>query len=326
MDKPGAIQGFELVPDATVVDQYRVHVTGKASFGWYSQSQAVLSVSVNGKEVYAESLWVTAPDGMPTADGTDPAENSLEKLLSFDLPLSSVGYNDVVAVLKYGGHEAKVQFQVFVPGSIELLEAAAPTEVQELSVEVSGRALFGHLSMERAALEILVNGTKVYEENMDVSQLSEHPFSVRVPLREGANEIVVRLRYDGAEAVRYLSVLVPAGIQSFEASAATEVEELGVTVSGTMVFGYVSETPARLEILVDGEVAHSEDVSVDSTAGLQCERAAAVRRWSCHRGTPVLWLVRACGEHGCVRATRHTESRTDPHDRPRYHLQCQYFH
>lgn len=177
------LASFSLSPSANDVDVLQVEVNGAATLAYTSTDSVDLAISVNGDAAYSESI---------------DASSSLSFDIAAVLPLAE-GENEVVAELLYNGHSLQEAFIVTVAeGAQGLILSPAATEVGTFDVDVDVDTTLGFLSEEDATLEVLVNGSVVHSESVDASTDKAYAATVNIPLeREGPNEVIANLRYQG---------------------------------------------------------------------------------------------------------------------------------
>ncbi len=256
-----AITKFELAPKTQTTNSFEIELSGLINFGYTSTNPAVLIVNVNGKNIYSENIDVSS---------------ELSKTLDFTIPLTKEGSNNVVALLTYGKNTLTQKFSVTVDSAIKSFALAPESSaVSAKSVKLSGKVVFGHFSSDTALLEILDNGNKVYSKNLTVSKESEltQDLEFTIPLNdEGINTIVASISYGNSKLTQQFSVVVSKAITKFElAPLATSVNHFEGELKGKIDFGYLSQTPALLTVLVEGQEVYSKNIDVSVNASIDLD-------------------------------------------------------
>lgn len=153
--------------------------------------------------------------------------------------------------------------------AITNLDASAAGDQLHRRATVSGTLTLGYTAKQLVTLRILDNGVTVHADSLPADSLSI-PFTATIDLlADGANELTVEVSYAGQAAQKKLSVVVPAPIAAFAlAPAASQVPVFSATLTGQVDLGYLSATPATLEVLVEGATVLTSSLDASASSSL----------------------------------------------------------
>ncbi len=182
---PIGVESLSLIPNSSPPTTLSTRVTGTAALGYTSDLPAQLDIWVEGDLAFTQIFDATAS----TTVGFDTT-----------VALPHAGDNEIIATLQYGSTTLTDGFTVAVAGAIQdfsLSPASGTVDIYETSV--TGSATLGYTSDVPAVLDVMVDGSSVYTQTVDVSSNATPSLSATIPLtHNGDNEVTARLSYDGA--------------------------------------------------------------------------------------------------------------------------------
>ena len=259
---PSSIESLSLQATSDALTSRRTQVTGALLLGYTSATLVDLTLLDNSVPVWSSSV---------VAD-----QLSLPIDVAVNLPFE--GTNTLTLQADYNGSVASSSTDLVVPVALQAFHLTPPVgPATELATLVEGTATLGFMGPEQAVLTVKVNGQSVATRSLDASQSTALNLSELVPLsREGVNRVEGVLTYQGRQLTDSYQVDVPAGLQSLTLIPPATPTTLSTHVAGTAALGYVSGTPAQLDVLVNGAVAASRVFDASSSTALAFDVAVSL--------------------------------------------------
>jgi len=246
---------FAFSRSAVSVSQLAADVSGDISLGYMSNAPAVLSLYVNGQSVVTRTLDASASTSLPFSE---------------TLPLGQEGVNTLEARVTYDGASMSGAVDVTVPVGVRAFALGATPSPTSLAATVTGTGLVGYTSMMPATVDVFVEGALAWSGDFDVSADPNLSFDAPISLpHDGGNDVVAELHYGETTLSDAYTVMVPDALQGLVLtpdSANVDVFESHLTGSATV--GYLSDSPAVLDISVNGANVYSEAFDVSTSAAV----------------------------------------------------------
>lgn len=138
--------------------------------------------------------------------------------------------------------------------AIRSLDATASTDLlTQRQSTINGQIELGYTSDQLVQIRVLGDGAVLHSQSLHATS-RELVFQTTVDVLEpGTNALTVEAEFHGQRASRQLSVDVPAALQSFTLlPQASAVNVFAVSMTGTIGFGWYSDSPALVDVYVEG--------------------------------------------------------------------------